>query len=271
MPRQHPSTRTWLGIRRLFAAGLLSFACLAVADNPTRADQPEQDVMQERLRNHQADRLIDEIEQDVRDTSLYLGTDQLDPRVITAIRQVPREQFVPPSLAHQAYANRPLPIGGGQTISQPYIVAIMSHLLHLPADGGRVFELGTGSGYQAAVLAAMGAEVYSKEIIPDLAAQAAGRLEQLGLERVHIQAGDGYLGWPEAAPFDAIIVTAAGPEVPQPLVEQLKIGGRLVMPLGPIHQTQDLVVLTKQRDGRLGQRQILPVRFVPITGSGVTD
>jgi protein-L-isoaspartate(D-aspartate) O-methyltransferase len=216
-------------------------------------------------------RLVAEIEQDVLETSHYLGTQRLDPRVIAAIGSVPRERFIPAGLRHFAYRNHPLPIGQGQTISQPYIVAVMSHLLRLPADGGRVYELGTGSGYQAAVLGAMGAEVYSVEIVPDLAARAAETLAELGYDRVHVRAGDGYLGWPEAAPFDGIIVTAAGPEIPQPLVDQLRVGGRLVMPLGPINRSQELVVLTKQADGSLGRREVLPVRFVPITGNAVSD
>jgi len=216
-------------------------------------------------------RLVAEIEQDVLETSHYLGTSRLDPRVLSAIGSVPREQFVPAGLRHQAYGNHPLPIGQGQTISQPYIVAIMSHLVRLPPDGGRVYELGTGSGYQAAVLGAMGAEVYSIEIVPELAARAAGTLAELGYDGVHVRAGDGYQGWPDAAPFDAIIVTAAGPDIPAPLVAQLKTGGRLVMPLGPVNRTQELVVLTKQPDGTLGRREVLPVRFVPITGNAVTD
>ncbi|MFW6258542.1 MAG: protein-L-isoaspartate O-methyltransferase [Halochromatium sp.] len=168
-------------------------------------------------------------------------------------------------MREHAYRNSPLPIGNSQTISQPYIVAVMSHFLRLPPHGGRVYELGAGSGYQAAVLGAMGAEVYSVEIQPELAARAKALLAELGFERVHVRAGDGYLGWPEAAPFDAIIITAAGPEVPQPLVDQLKVGGRIVMPLGSSGGDQSLVVLSKQPDGTLEQRELLPVRFVPIT------
>ena len=213
-------------------------------------------------------RLVEEIAADVRMTAPYLGTDQLDPTVMDAIGRVPRERFVPPGLRWRAYGNHPLPIGGGQTISQPYIVAIMSHLIDIE-PGDRVYELGTGSGYQAAVLAEMGAEVYSVEIVPELAERAAEILDVLGYDKVHVRAGDGYRGWPEAAPFDAIIVTAAGPEVPQPLVDQLKIGGRLVMPIGGIYEIQELTVLIKQPDGSLEQRNVLPVQFVPITGDGV--
>jgi len=209
--------------------------------------------------------MIEEIERELAETRIYLGAEPLDPRVLDAIDRVPREHFVPPDLRESAYRNRPLPIGNRQTISQPYIVAVMSHCLRLPPHGGRVYELGAGSGYQAAVLGAMGAEVYSVEIQPELAARAKALLAKLGFERVHVRTGDGYLGWPEAAPFDAIIITAAGPEVPQPLIDQLKVGGRMVMPLGSSTGDQSLVVFNKQPDGRLEQRALLPVRFVPIT------
>ena len=210
-------------------------------------------------------RLVDAIERDVAATSGYLGTDRLDPAVTQAMRSVPREAFVPPALRDRAYQDSPLPIGAGQTISQPYIVAVMSHLAGVET-GDRVYELGTGSGYQAAVLGAMGVEVYSVEIVPELAERAAATLARLGYDTVHARAGDGYLGWPEAAPFDAVVVTAAHPEIPDPLVEQLKVGGRLVMPVGAVHEIQQLTVLTKQPDGSLQERALLPVRFVPITG-----
>ncbi len=209
-------------------------------------------------------RLLQEVEAEVRLTAGYLGTDRLDPAVLAALGKVPRERFVPEALRGLAYADRPLPIGQGQTISQPYIVAIMSHLIGI-RPGDRVYELGTGSGYQAAVLAELGAEVYSVEIVPELAQRAAARLAELGYGRVRVRAGDGYLGWPEAAPFAAVIVTAAAPEVPQALVDQLAIGGRLVMPLGGAGEDQVLVVLTKGADGALERRDVLPVRFVPIT------
>jgi protein-L-isoaspartate(D-aspartate) O-methyltransferase len=216
----------------------------------------------------QRNRLVDLIERDVSATSEYLGTKHLDPAVVRALRAVPREQFVPRALHNQAYRDHPLPIGHGQTISQPYIVAVMSHLTGI-RSGQRIFELGTGSGYQAAVLAEMGAKVYSVEIVPELAQRAAETLAGLGYDQVHVRAGDGYQGWPEAAPFDAVIVTAAHPDIPQPLVEQLAIGGRMVMPVGEIGGTQQLMVLTKHEDNRLTRRNVLPVRFVPITGSSV--
>ncbi len=215
-------------------------------------------------------RLIAEVEREVKSTRDYLGTDRLDPAVIQALGTVPRHRFVPSGLWAQAYANHPLPIGRGQTISQPYIVAIMSQLLGVD-PGDRVFELGTGSGYQAAVLAAMGVEVYSVEIVPELAEQAAATLAELGYDKVRVRAGDGYAGWPEAAPFDGIIVTAAGPEIPPALAAQLAVGGRMLIPLGAEHEVQTLTVVTKQADGSLRTREALPVRFVPITGSMVPD
>jgi len=196
-----------------------------------------------------------------------VGEKRLDPRVLDALRQVPRHEFVPSTLRSLAYANRPLPIGADQTISQPLIVAVMSDLLEV-RPGDRVFELGTGSGYQAAVLAALGADVYSVEIIPSLAERARQTLRRLGYDRVQVRAGDGYQGWPEEAPFDGIIVTAAGERIPEPLIEQLAPGGRLVMPLGPEGGIQQLVLLTKGVDGAVERRDILPVRFVPITGAG---
>jgi len=210
-------------------------------------------------------RLVEAIERDVAATADYLGTDRLDATVAQAMRSVPREAFVPPALRDRAYQDSPLPIGAGQTISQPYIVAVMSHLAGVES-GDRVYELGTGSGYQAAVLGAMGVEVYSVEIMPELAERAAATLARLGYDNVHVRAGDGYLGWPEAAPFDAVVVTAAHPKIPEPLVEQLKVGGRLVMPVGAVHEVQQLTVLTKQPDGSLQERALLPVRFVPLTG-----
>jgi protein-L-isoaspartate(D-aspartate) O-methyltransferase len=193
------------------------------------------------------------------------GRDVRDPRVLAAMRKVPRQLFVPPSLADEAYDDHPLPIGEGQTISQPYIVALMTELLRLKG-GERVLEVGTGSGYQAAVLAETAGEVYSIEILEPLARRAAATLAELGYGRVQVRAGDGYLGWPEAAPFDAVIVTAAPDHVPQPLLDQLKIGGRLVLPVGDFYQ--ELVVCTKTAAG-ITRRSVIPVRFVPMTGEGV--
>ncbi|MDF1561512.1 MAG: protein-L-isoaspartate(D-aspartate) O-methyltransferase [Deltaproteobacteria bacterium] len=184
-----------------------------------------------------------------------------DPRVLVAMREVPRHRFVPPAYRAEAHADHPLPIGHGQTISQPYIVALMSQAAGIE-PGDRVLEVGTGSGYQAAVLARMGAEVYSIEILEALAKEADARLKALGYP-VTVRHGDGYAGWPEKAPFDAIVVTAAPPQVPEPLKAQLKVGGRLVIPVG--EHFQSLRVITRTPEG-FTSRSIAPVRFVPMTG-----
>jgi len=183
--------------------------------------------------------------------------------VLAAMGKVPRHEFVPERLRSQAYQDRPLPIGHDQTISQPYIVAFMTQQLD-PKPTDRVLEIGTGSGYQAAVLAELVAKVYTVEIIEDLARQAAVDLKRLAYTNVYVRAGDGYKGWPEAAPFDAIIVTCAPEKVPPPLIEQLKDGGRMIIPVGPTWY-QELVLLRKQ-GGRLERHAVLPVRFVPMTG-----
>ena len=185
-----------------------------------------------------------------------------DPAVIQAMGKVPRHRFVPREVVFSAYDDCPLPIGFGQTISQPYVVAFMTEQLRLqPQD--RVLEIGTGSGYQAAILAEMVAEVYTVEIIAPLAERARATLADLGYGNIHVRAGDGYHGWPEVAPFDAIIVTCAPENVPPPLIDQLKDGGRLIIPVGPPH-SQELVLLRKQ-GGRVNRQAVLPVRFVPMT------
>lgn len=186
------------------------------------------------------------------------------PPVLEALRRVPRHRFVPEKLVDAAYENRPLPIGYGQTISQPFIVALMTELLDLP-ENATVLEIGTGSGYQAAVLAEIARDVFTVEIIPELGRSAQARLQELGYGNVHVKIGDGYFGWDEHAPFDAIMVTAAAPHIPPPLVRQLKPGGTLVLPVGPPFLTQYLTVVQKARDGTLTTRQILPVAFVPLT------
>jgi len=188
--------------------------------------------------------------------------DVRDPRTLAAMRKVARHLFVPPALAGQAYEDHPLPIGHGQTISQPYIVAFMTEALGL-RGGETVLEVGTGSGYQAAVLGEIAARVYTIEIVAPLAEEAAALLKRLGYANVEARAGDGYLGWPEAAPFDAIMVTAAAPRIPEPLKQQLKDGGRLILPVGD--EWQELVVVTRRGD-RFEERRVLPVRFVPMTG-----
>jgi protein-L-isoaspartate(D-aspartate) O-methyltransferase len=190
------------------------------------------------------------------------GRDVRDPRVLAAMRKVPRHEFVPERWRAHAYADRPLPIGEDQTISQPYIVALMTELADVGA-GERVLEVGTGSGYQAAVLAELGAEVYTIEIVESLARRSAATFDRLGLRGIHARHGDGYRGWPEAAPFDAIVVTAAPPAVPPALVAQLKQGGRLVIPVGT--GDQELQVHERTADG-IRVRSITPVRFVPMTG-----
>jgi protein-L-isoaspartate(D-aspartate) O-methyltransferase len=188
--------------------------------------------------------------------------DVRDARTLEAMRKVPRHLFVPPEMAGQAYDDHPLPIGHGQTISQPYIVAFMTEALGLKG-GETVLEVGTGSGYQAAVLAQIAAHVYTIEIVAPLADEARQRLRRLGYTNVEVRAGDGYLGWPEAAPFDGIMLTAAAPRVPEPLEQQLKDGGRLILPVGD--EWQELVLVTR-RGARYEEKRVLPVRFVPMTG-----
>jgi protein-L-isoaspartate(D-aspartate) O-methyltransferase len=206
------------------------------------------------------------IEQDVRETSVYLDRETLDPRVMKALAEVPRHQFVPDSQRRYAYQNRPLPIGHGQTISQPYIVAIMTDLLKL-TPGDRVLEVGTGSGYQAAVLAELVREVYSIEIIEPLGKRARELLQRLDYDNIQTRIGDGYYGWLAHAPFDAIIVTAAADHIPPPLIAQLKPGGRMMIPVGSRFMTQQLVVVEKDSNNTVTTRLILPVRFVPLTGA----
>jgi len=184
-------------------------------------------------------------------------------RVLAAMGRVPRHEFVPERVRDEAYESRPLPIGYGQPISEPYVVAFMTEKIE-PKPADRVLEIGTGSGYQAAVLAELTAEVYTIEIIQDLADRAAATLQRLGYTNVNARAGDGYKGWPEAAPFDAIIVTCAPEKVPQPLIDQLKEGGRMIIPIGSSQQ-QQLVLLCKH-DGQLDRQAVLPIHFVPMTG-----
>ena len=188
-----------------------------------------------------------------------------DPRVLAALRSVPRHEFVPVARRAEAYADHPLPIGHGQTISQPYIVALMTELAAV-APGSVALEVGTGSGYQAAVLAACGAEVYSIEIVDPLAQRAKRDLARLGYAKVHVRSGDGYQGWPEHAPFDAILVTAAAPRVPPALLEQLRVGGRLVIPVGETGRDQTLQVHTRTETG-VEVHDVVPVQFVPMTGT----
>jgi len=205
------------------------------------------------------------IRESVRSSASYTGRHALSERVMAAMASVPREEFVLPAYRHRAYDNTPLPIEAGQTISQPLIVALMTELLDT-RPGDVILEVGTGSGYQAAVLAGLVEQVYGIEIVPELAAGAARVLARLGYDNVYVREGDGYAGWPELAPFDGIIVTAAAPEIPPPLLDQLKPGGRLVIPVGAAHGEQDLLLVEMGEDGEVRERSVLPVRFVPLTG-----
>jgi protein-L-isoaspartate(D-aspartate) O-methyltransferase len=192
---------------------------------------------------------------------------EISPAVLAVMREVPRHELVPAKVKGVAYENHPLFIGHGQTISQPYIVALMTSLAR-PAKDHVVLEVGTGSGYQAAVLSRLVARVYTIEIVEPLAQDAAANLKRIGYNNVIVRAGDGYKGWPEHAPFDAILVTAAANHVPQPLVDQLKPGGRLVIPVGATSMSQNLMVIDKDERGKAYNRAIIPVRFVPLTGEG---
>lgn len=212
------------------------------------------------------ERLLDEIRDEVGATDYLTGRSTLQQRVFDALRMVPRHFFVPEDLQDSAYANHPLPIGHGQTISQPYIVALMTDLIQ-PGPEDVILEVGTGSGYQAAILSRLVKQVYSLEIIETLAEQACRRLQRLGYDNVEVRLGNGRFGWPEHAPYDAIVVTAATPHVPPALIEQLKPGGTLVIPVGREHFGQELLTISKDAQGRTEERRILPVAFVPLTGS----
>ncbi|MGH8130141.1 MAG: protein-L-isoaspartate(D-aspartate) O-methyltransferase [Steroidobacteraceae bacterium] len=209
--------------------------------------------------------LLAEIQRDAAATADSTGRPSFSARVMRAMDAVPRHQFVSPRNAGSAYANRPLPIGHGQTISQPYIVALMTELLE-PMPEDVILEVGTGSGYQAAVLAKLVARVHTIEIIAPLAASAGTRLKQLGYRNIEVKLGDGYYGWPEHAPYDGILVTAAATSIPPPLIKQLKPGGRMVIPVGAPFYTQDLILLRKDAKGEVTTTSVLPVAFVPLTG-----
>ena len=241
------------------AAALLAAALAATgAEGPARyGEAPPARVAEDPM-----ERMLEAIAEDASRTAAYTGIERISPAVLDALRATPRDLFVPPRSRGLAYANHPLPIGHGQTISQPFIVAIMTELLALQPHH-HVLEIGTGSGYQAAVLAPLASRVLTVEIVPALAASATDRLAELGYANVEVRQGDGWRGWPEEAPFDGIVVTAVAERIPPPLIEQLASGGRLVMPLGPADGFQELVVYHKG-DERL--RRLFPVRFVPLTG-----
>ena len=211
------------------------------------------------------ERMVKAIEQDVHETSTYIGQGQLNKGVMQVMGEVPRHEFVPEDAQSAAYYNRPLPIGYGQTISQPYIVALMTDLLAVTNDA-KVLEVGAGSGYQAAVLSQLVKEVHSIEIIPELARECRKRLTRLGYRNITIHEGDGYYGLESKGPFDGIIVTAAASYIPPPLIKQLKPGGRMVIPVGSPFAVQHLMLIKKNKQGEVSMRQVLPVRFVPLTG-----
>ena len=207
--------------------------------------------------------MVAEVDVMYAETRAETGLAAMSPAVRQALGKVERHRLVPPGEVSRAYRNHPLPIGSGQTISQPYIVALSADLLS-PKSSDVVLEVGTGSGYQAAVLAEIASRVYSIELIESLGKTAAKRLEQLGYGNIEVKVGDGYAGWPEKAPFDGIVVTAAAPFVPKALVEQLKVGGRMVIPVGGAGDIQYLKVLVKRADGGVDEKRVLAVRFVPL-------
>ena len=217
------------------------------------------------MMNRELQRLLEEIEDEYRYTSRMTGKKSLAPKVRTALSEVPRNKFVPRGEIEHAFYNGPLPIGYGQTISQPYIVALMTDLLELEKDH-TVLEIGTGSGYQAAVLSQLCKQVYSIEYVPELATIAKERLQKLGYDNIETKAGNGYDGWPEHAPYDGIMVTAAATHIPKPLIEQLKPGGRMVIPVGQAFGYQDLMLVEKGDDGQVSMKNVLGVAFVPFRG-----
>ena len=215
------------------------------------------------MKNRQIQRMLDDIEREVRYTRKMIGRNALDPKVMSAMENVPRNEFVSSSYGDAAFDNGPLPIGHGQTISQPYIVALMTDLLELDADDV-VLEIGTGSGYQTAILSQLCKQVYTIEYVPALADIAKARLEKLGYDNITSITGNGYDGWPEHAPYDGIIVTAAATHIPKPLIGQLKPGGKLVIPVGRPHLYQELTVVEKDENGEIDIREVLGVAFVPL-------
>ncbi len=236
---------------------LLTVLVVALAGPPAAAQSDDYTE-----RRHQ---LVREIANEVSATRAWTGTSELDARVMEVMAKVPRHEFVPHEMQPLAYVNRPLPVGHGQTVSQPYIVALMTDLVAV-GKGDTVLEIGTGVGYQAAILAALAKQVYSIEIIAELETSAATRLKRMGYTNVETRQGDGYYGWSAHAPFDAIIVTAAPTHLPPPLLKQLKPGGRMVIPVGSPFTTQHLLLVEKGLDGTITTRNVLPVIFSPLAG-----
>jgi protein-L-isoaspartate(D-aspartate) O-methyltransferase len=220
----------------------------------------------EDVRSDERAEMIETIEAHARYAPEAVEDGAIDPAVLQAMRMVPRHEFVPEEEQRRAYQDMPLPIGYGQTISQPFIVALMTDLLDLK-PGATVLEIGTGSGYQAAILSPLAERVFTIEIVPELGASARDVLQRLGYANVETKVADGYYGWPEAAPFDGIVVTAAASHIPPPLIEQLKPGGRMVIPIGGAFAAQHLMLVEKVADGGITTRQLLPVAFVPFTRS----
>ena len=241
------------------AVAYVSAICVPIFATCSAADQ-------EQLSDARTEMVVT-IQELARQTAGAIENDPIDPEVLQTMRVVPRHEFVPEAMRPFAYENRPLPIGSGQTISQPFIVAVMTDLLD-PDSNDKVLEIGTGSGYQAAVLASLVDEVFTIEIVPELGERARATLERLGFTNVQTRIGDGYRGWPEEAPFDAIIVTAAADQIPPPLLEQLKAGGRMIIPVGGNSAAEQLTLIEKRADGSIASRQVMPVRFVPFTRDG---
>ncbi len=241
-----------------FILPLLLMPGLLEAEQSREADAATSDVIAR-------DYMVTIVEQEVRLLSAETGIQRIDPRILDAMRAVPRHDFVPTDIKAYAYNNHPLPIGHGQNLASPLLIALMTHLAEIDLDD-TVFETGTGAGYHAALLSRLVKDVYSIEVIEPLADQAARMLKDRNDENVMVQAGDGYEGWPAHAPFDAIILKESLDHIPVPLLRQLKPGGRLVMPLGPADGAQDLTVIRRTTDGRLTQKRIMPVRFSPMQG-----
>jgi len=239
----------------------VGFACTAA---PAASETADERYAVERRR------MVDDIAATARSTASDTGRATFAERVMVAMGKVERHRFVPSIEARFAYRDHPLPIGSGQTISQPFIVALSTDLID-PKPEHVVLEIGTGSGYQAAVLAELVSQVYTIEIVESLGREAAERLKNLGYRNVEVRIGDGYQGWPDKAPFDGIIVTAAAPAVPAPLVAQLKPGGRMIVPVDVHPGRQDLLLIEKRPDGTIDRKVVLPVRFVPLTGPGVRE
>jgi protein-L-isoaspartate(D-aspartate) O-methyltransferase len=238
---------------------LLALAPVQPALAPARAGEAVPDAVAQRAH------MVEYIRIETLLTAPETGIDAIEPRVLAAMGEVPRHAFVPAPLAPYAYLPQPLPIHPQQNIAAPFLVALMTHLARIEPQH-RVFETGTGEGYHAAVLARLAAEVYTIEVVPELARDAARRLAAMGYANVHAREGDGYYGWPEAAPFDAIIVKEAVDHIPPPLLAQLRPGGRMVLPLGPLDGAQDLTVVHKRADGTYREEHVLPVRFSPLQG-----